>query len=56
MFYLYHNNINNIQNALADTKNLGDKFFNSKILHCLVEIAKRNILYIYIFLAILKNR
>ena len=46
MFYLYHNNINNVQSILENLGYSGDKFAKSvyKILYCPVEIAKRNTL------------
>ena len=49
MFCLYHNNFNNVQNVLSDGGYSGDKFSNFvyKILHCPVEIAKKNTLYTF---------
>ena len=47
MFYLYHNNLNNIQNILGDAGCSANKFANSKILHCPVGIAKKNTLHTF---------
>ena len=49
MFYLYHNNLNNIQNVLADEGYSDDKFANYfyKFLHCPVKISKKNTLYTF---------
>ena len=45
MFYLYHDNLNNIQNILAGYS--GDKFADSGILHCPVEITGKNTLHTF---------
>ena len=47
LFYLYNDNLNNVQNILADVGYSSYKFTNTvyKILHCPVEIACENTLY-----------
>ena len=49
MFYLYHDNLNNMQNLLADRGYSFNKFANSvyKILDCPVEIVRKNTLYTF---------
>ena len=53
MFYLYHNNLNNVQNIFANPGYSDDKLANSKILYFPIEIIKKNTLYT--FSVILKN-